>query len=66
MAVNLMLGLIREGKGTAVKILQSLDVDLTRLRSSIENSIPSGDSKQRSQNNIPMVKQAERVLELNQ
>jgi len=61
---HLMLGLIREGKGTAVKILQSLDVDLLRLRSSIENSIPSGDNKLRNQNNIPMVKQAERVLKI--
>jgi ATP-dependent Clp protease ATP-binding subunit ClpC len=61
---HLMLGLIREGKGTAVKILQSLEVDLVRLRSSIENSIPSGDAQQRSQQNIPMVKQAERVLKI--
>jgi ATP-dependent Clp protease ATP-binding subunit ClpC len=61
---HLMLGLIREGKGTAVKILQSLEVDLARLRSSIENSIPSGDGQQRNQHNIPMVKQAERVLKI--
>ncbi len=61
---HLMLGLIREGKGTAVKIMQNLEVDMVRLRSSIENSIPSGENKSRSQNNIPMVKQAERVLKI--
>ena len=61
---HLMLGMIREGNGTAVKIMQNLEVDMVRLRSSIENSIPSGENKTQSQNNIPMVKQAERVLKI--
>ncbi|RLD27895.1 MAG: ATP-dependent Clp protease ATP-binding subunit [Bacteroidetes bacterium] len=61
---HLTLGLIREGKGTAVKILLSLDVDLERLRASIESAIPTGESSVRQNQNIPMVKQAERVLKI--
>lgn len=61
---HLTLGLIREGKGTAVKILLSLDVDLERLRANIENAIPTGESPARQNQNIPMVKQAERVLKI--
>ena len=61
---HLTLGLIREGKGTAVKILLSLDVDLERLRVLIENAIPTGDISTRQNQNIPMVKQAERVLKI--
>jgi ATP-dependent Clp protease ATP-binding subunit ClpC len=61
---HLTLGMIREGKGSAVKILTSLDVDLQRLRSMIENSIPAGNHAERQNNNVPMVKQAERVLKI--
>ena len=61
---HLTLGLIREGKGTAVKILLSLDVDLERLRANIESAIPIGESAVRHNQNIPMVKQAERVLKI--
>jgi ATP-dependent Clp protease ATP-binding subunit ClpC len=61
---HLTLGMIREGKGTAVKILTHLDVDLQRFRAQIEHSIPSGEGHTRKYQNIPMVKQAERVLKI--
>ena len=61
---HLTLGMIREGKGGAVKILTSLDVDLQRLRALIENAIPTSTLPERQNNNVPMVKQAERVLKI--
>jgi ATP-dependent Clp protease ATP-binding subunit ClpC len=61
---HLTLGMIREGKGSAVKILKSLDVDLQQLRAMIENAIPAGNNPERQNSSVPMVKQAERVLKI--
>ena len=61
---HLTLGMIREGKGSAIKILTGLDVDIKRLRSLIENVIPTGEMPEKNNSNIPMVKQAERVLKI--
>jgi len=36
---HLLLGLIREGEGLAIKTLKSLDVDSIMLRKTIEDSI---------------------------
>ena len=36
---HLLLGLIREGEGLAIKILKALDVDPVMLRKTIEDSI---------------------------
>ena len=36
---HFILGLIREGEGVAIRILQNLNIDLSELRKSIENSI---------------------------
>ena len=39
-----MLGIIREGEGTAVRILEGLNVDLQKLRKALEGSIrPTAD-----------------------
>lgn len=62
---HLLLGLIREGKGQAIKLLSSLGVDVERLRKSIEEAtrttvIPSMVKT----DNIPLTKQAEKVLKL--
>lgn len=61
---HLLLGIIREGEGTAIKILESLHVDLSKLRKSVESSIKSQSSKTATQGNIPLVKQAEKVLKI--
>lgn len=64
---HLLLGIIREGEGTAVKMLESLGVDLKALRKKVEHVIKSGsNSKAESANpnTIPLVKQAERVLKV--
>jgi ATP-dependent Clp protease ATP-binding subunit ClpC len=61
---HLLLGIIREGEGTAVKILEGLNVDLGRLRKSVEGSIRTQTNKGASQGNIPLVKQAEKILKI--
>jgi ATP-dependent Clp protease ATP-binding subunit ClpC len=65
---HLLLGLILEGEGTAMKIMDALKVDVSRLRKVVENSIVSAQTAnmQRPTNsqNIPLVKQAERVLKI--
>jgi hypothetical protein len=40
---HLLLGLVREGEGVAVKVLSNLGIDLTRVRSTIEFIIGRGD-----------------------
>jgi ATP-dependent Clp protease ATP-binding subunit ClpC len=62
---HLLLGLLREGNGTAINILTRLEVDLLELRKAIEGS--TGTSKKtynQNINNIPIVKQAENVLKI--
>ncbi len=61
---HLLLGIIREGEGTAIQILKSLDVDLKELRRSVESSTSSASAKSSVQGNIPLVKQAEKVLKI--
>ncbi len=61
---HLLLGIIREGEGTAIRILKGLEVDLERLRKVVEGSITNGTSKTSGQGNIPLVKQAEKILKI--
>ncbi|NQX91887.1 MAG: ATP-dependent Clp protease ATP-binding subunit, partial [Flavobacteriales bacterium] len=61
---HLLLGIIREGEGTAVQILNGLDVDLRQLRKVVESSIKTNMAKTSSQGNIPLVKQAEKILKI--
>ncbi len=64
---HLLLGLIREGESLAVKMLLNLDVDLSRLRKMIEGSIKSSSAMAANFNSpgqIPLVKQAERILKI--
>lgn len=61
---HLLLGIIREGEGTAIRILEGLQVDLGRLRKVVEGSIGSITTKGVSQGNIPLVKQAEKILKI--
>ena len=60
---HLLLGLIREGEGKAIKILVSLGVDLSKLRKSIENAI-KGTITVNNLNNLPLTRQAEKVLKI--
>jgi ATP-dependent Clp protease ATP-binding subunit ClpC len=61
---HLLLGIIREGEGTAVRLLKSLHVDLQELRKTIEQSIGTGNHKVSNLANIPLMKQAERALKI--
>ncbi len=61
---HLLLGIIREGEGLAVQILSYLGVDLLKLKSVIEKTIKGNSRKTRNLENIPLVKQAERVLKI--
>jgi ATP-dependent Clp protease ATP-binding subunit ClpC len=61
---HLLLGLIREGEGLAVHILTQLGIDLQALKTTIEKTIRGNSPKNRSLENIPLVKQAERVLKI--
>ncbi len=60
---HLLLGIVRLGEGTAVQILESLDVDLESIREMIEEIVDSTDNTMRI-GNIPFTKKAERVLKV--
>ena len=64
---HLLLGLIREGDGKAIAVLHEFHLDLKMIRKEIEQNLSkSAATAMGSQNltNIPLVKQAERVLKL--
>ncbi|MBI3258545.1 MAG: ATP-dependent Clp protease ATP-binding subunit [Ignavibacteriae bacterium] len=60
---HLLLGIIREGDGMAVKILRNLGVDLFKLKKSIEDSLRA-TSGTLTIGNIPLTKNAEKVLKI--
>ena len=60
----MLLGLIREGDGMAIKILKSLGVDTLKLRRSIEEAVRGTSSVTVNLGNIPLTKQAEKVLKI--
>ena len=63
-AEHLLLGLIREGEGTAIKTLVSFGVDLIDLRSEIEKIAKPTSVMSVSLGNIPLLKQAEKILKM--
>ncbi|MCK9425723.1 MAG: ATP-dependent Clp protease ATP-binding subunit [Ignavibacteriaceae bacterium] len=62
---HLLLGVIREGQGVAVRILRSLDCDLVRLKKSVEDTVRTSGGTL-TIGNIPLTKQAEKVLKITQ
>ncbi|MBL1211893.1 MAG: ATP-dependent Clp protease ATP-binding subunit [Ignavibacteriae bacterium] len=62
---HLLLGVIREGQGIAVKILKDLNVDLIKLKKAIENTVRTTGGTL-TIGNIPLTKQAEKVLKITQ
>ncbi|GAB1370772.1 hypothetical protein MASR1M45_08340 [Candidatus Kapaibacterium sp.] len=60
---HLLLGIIREGEGLAVKILKNLGTDLYKLKKSVEDTVRSSASTM-TIGNIPLTKQAEKVLKI--
>ena len=60
---HLLLGLIREGENTAVRILKSFNVDLYELRKEIELAVKDKTGKNIANiNSLPLTKQAEKVI----
>src|SRR5215204_1559018 len=60
---HLLLGLIREGDNTAIKILKGLNVDLYELRKEIELAVKDKTGKNIANiNSLPLTKQAEKVI----
>ncbi|MBI3501661.1 MAG: ATP-dependent Clp protease ATP-binding subunit [Bacteroidetes bacterium] len=60
---HLLLGMIREGTGMAIKILKELNVDLSALRKELEISIATPGKKSTFKlQNVQLVKQAERAI----
>ena len=62
---HLLLGLIREGEGLAIKVLRSLEVDILNLRKSLEEAIRDKASRQHfNSGSLPLTRQAEKVLKI--
>ena len=62
---HLMLGLLRDGNGKAIEILNSLDVDLNHLRRKVEILSPANPNITTTSNekkNLHLTRQAERAL----
>jgi ATP-dependent Clp protease ATP-binding subunit ClpC len=62
---HLMLGILRDGEGKAIEILNSLSVDIVYLRKKVEIlSPPNSDSSftANSKKNLHLTRQAERAL----
>ncbi|HTM66108.1 MAG TPA: ATP-dependent Clp protease ATP-binding subunit [Flavipsychrobacter sp.] len=62
---HLLLGVIREGEGLAVRVLQSMNVDLFDLRKELELAIKDKSNKPLANiNSLPLTKQAEKVIRI--
>jgi ATP-dependent Clp protease ATP-binding subunit ClpC len=61
---HLLLGIIREGEGLAIKILNTLGVDLNEVRRKIESAVASNKEKPSNPDNLPLIKQSERALKI--
>ncbi|MBL7772008.1 MAG: ATP-dependent Clp protease ATP-binding subunit [Chitinophagaceae bacterium] len=63
---HLMLGLIRDGQGLGIQILQNLHVDMINLRRELESVIRNKSNPKTSSNtkvnSLPLTKQAEKVI----
>ncbi|TAI48337.1 ATP-dependent Clp protease ATP-binding subunit [Flagellimonas allohymeniacidonis] len=62
---HLMLGLLRDGNGKAINILDALDVDLDHLRRKVEilsPANPNTGTTQKDKKNLHLTRQAERAL----
>jgi ATP-dependent Clp protease ATP-binding subunit ClpC len=62
---HLLLGLVREGDGLAIKVLKSLEVDIVLLRKKVEDAISDKISAiPVNSASLPLTKQAEKVLRI--
>lgn len=62
---HLLLGLIREGEGLAIRLLQQMQVDIFDLRRELEGAIRDKNNKPLTNiNSLPLTKQAEKVIRI--
>ena len=62
---HLLLGLLREGEGLAVRVLQNMNVDIFSLRHEVENVIKEKTTKALDNlSSLPLTKQAEKVIRI--
>ncbi len=61
---HLLLGLIREGDGVAIKILKNLGMDMAAVRQSVEDAVMGSSVSRSPISNMPLTKQAEKVLKI--
>ena len=59
---HLMLGILREGEGTAIQIMQSLDVDFDKIKELLDKHLIA--EKPHQLKNIPLLKSSERILKI--
>lgn len=60
---HLLLGIIREGEGIAVKIFKNLGVDSSKIKKQVEETVRQTGGTL-TVGNIPLTKQAEKVLKI--
>ena len=60
---HLLLGIVREGEGVAVRVLRNLGCNLQQLKKVIETTVRSGGGTL-TVGNLPLTKQAEKVLRI--
>ncbi len=64
-AGHLLLGLIREGDGQAIKTLRNLGVNIDKLKAAVEDSMRhTGEKEGLQADQIPLTKQAEKILKI--
>lgn len=61
---HLLLGLIREGEGLGIRVLNEFNVDFDQVRLQLESYLSRSTRVAANSANIPLVKQAERVLKV--
>ncbi len=61
---HLLLGLIREADGTAIKLLKEMGIDMADLRKTVELAVRGVPGSRMPINNMPLTKQAEKVLKI--
>src|SRR5581483_124387 len=61
---HLLLGVIREGAGTAANVVQNLGVGLDEVRRTLEKTLKMGKAAQTTGPDLPYASPAKKVLEL--
>lgn len=61
---HFLLGILREGAGTPIHILNALNVDVTLVKNDIENLVRDTDGSAKRTLQLPLTRQAEKVIRL--